>query len=393
MHGGATKINIKMNNFKKIFTWLLLGTVIYSCGQSGEEAYVSRYEIALDSLILPLDNFSGNGRLEIYGDKILYLDEMYAQATIYSLSGDSVGRQLNRGKNYSEIPAIENYVHLPDGSHLFMEDWNFYHYNKEWEYQGKFRINWNGSIGYSDLMSEPAKYVAMPDMYETAYIHSQVDMLTDSTLIINIDTEHLHFNAFNTAGYYKEAKTFAEISLATGKVKRVFGNKPAAYQQYNFVPHLIGQYFTSDKSHFYVGHEVDPKIYVYDREFNLVDEFGVAGTGMNTNYVESNTLETVDDMKAFHASRSTEGYYTHLWYSQAQGLLFRTYTTGGEYNSLRKNPKRLQVYENKELVADVAVPENFRVIAYRAPYFYAEGILDEGNSRLGIYRFQLKSNE
>ncbi|MEM7108122.1 MAG: hypothetical protein AAF519_07835, partial [Bacteroidota bacterium] len=366
-------------------------TVLYSCSQPEKETYVQRYELVLDSLILPLDNFSGKGRLEIYGDTILYLDELYAQATLYTLAGDSAGRKLNKGRNYAEIPVIENYLHLPDGSHLLMEGWNFYHYSKAWEYRGKFRINWSGRVGYNDLMLEPEKYVDVPDMYELSYIHSQISMLTDSTIFFNIDTEHMRFNAFTTEGYYKEARTFAELSLRTGRVKRVFGKKSPAYRQYAFVPHLIGQYFASGGPHFYVGYEVDPKIYQYDRDFNPITEFGVAGIGMNTNYVESNTVETADDTKAFHASRTTEGYYTHLWYSPERELLFRTYTTGGKYNRMKQNPKRLQIYEDRKLVADVDVPDRFRVLAYRAPYYYAEGILDEGNSRLGIYRFQVNT--
>jgi len=379
-----------MKHLRYIFLLTLAALVLYSCSQSEEETYTPRYEIALDSLILPLDNFSGKGMLEIYGDTILYLDELYAQATLYTLTGDSVGRQLRKGSSYAEIPVIQNYLHLSDGSHLLMEDWNFYKYSKNWKFEGRFRINWHGKVGYNDLMLYPEKYADKPDMYELAYINSQLGMLTDSTIIFNIDTEHMKFNAFTTAAYYKEARTFAELSLKTGKVKRVFMKKSPAYQQYAYVPHLIGQYFASDDSHFYVGYEVDPKIYVYDRDFKPITEFGMPGFGMNTDYKESNTVETAYDTEAFHSSRTTEGYYTHLWYSPEKDLLFRTYTTGGKYNRMMQNPKRLQIYEDKKLVADVDVPDRFRVLAYRKPYFYAEGILDERNSRLGIYRFQLK---
>ncbi len=379
---------------KNVFFYLIISaylSLLYACGSIATNEFTPKYSISLDSIMLPLDNFSGRGRLAIYKDTILYLDELYAEANLYSLQGDSIGRRVNRGRNFGEIPQIHNYLYLPDSGHLLLEDWNFYLYDKAWNYRRKFRIDWNGSVGYNLLLTEPEKYVDLPDMYEFAYIHNQLEQITDSTLLLNIDTEHERLNAFATEAYYEKARILAEVSMHTGKVKRVFGNKSDKYQEYRFIPHLIGHYYDFDGTYLYVGFEPDEKIYQYTTDFKLIHKFGVAGIGMNTDYTETNTVETAYDAEAFTKSRTTEGYYTHIRYFPQLQWLFRTYTLGGVYNEQNQNPQRLQVYENQQLVADVLVPMRFRVLAYIAPYFYAEGILDEANGRLGVYRFTLEN--
>lgn len=95
-------------------------------------------------------------------------------------------------------------------------------------------------------------------------------------------------------------------------------------------------------------------------------------------------VRSMEDMPVYRRNRNTKGRYGWIEYIDETGILFRSYVKGR--NSLTDG---LQVYSDDVMVADVDVPEGFRVVGYIEPYYYSQVFEDDENGKLEIMRFRL----
>lgn len=136
------------------------------------------------------------------------------------------------------------------------------------------------------------------------------------------------------------------------------------------------------QGNFYVTYEADSLIYVYDKNHRRTCLFGFSGRNMDTDYMSTPTLSDV--RKNYANERKRRGYYNWIEYDDINGLLFRSYQKGeGEPTD------GLQVYRGCDLIADLDVPKQFRVMGYIEPYYYSNVVADEEAEKLYIYRFSL----
>ena len=173
----------------------------------------------------------------------------------------------------------------------------------------------------------------------------------------------------------------------------MLGTRPDSYEEYEYIPFhvMLDYHWTSDNS-IYVTYEADSLIYVYDTSWNLKDSFGEAGIGMNTDYVESQTLDVAFDVKYFNYARNREGFYKDIYVDEEEGLVFRTYRQGSDRQDLLDetgNPLRLQIYRNKKLMEDFSVPGRFRILGKVGERYVADGYYDEQNEKQGFYLLNL----
>ena len=106
--------------------------------------------------------------------------------------------------------------------------------------------------------------------------------------------------------------------------------------------------------------------------------------GMTAMDMDYEPVRSMEDMPVYRRNRDTKGRYGWIEYIDETGILFRSYVKGR--NSLTDG---LQVYSDGVMVADVDVPEGFRVVGYIEPYYYSQVFEDDENGKLEIMRFRL----
>lgn len=212
----------------------------------------------------------------------------------------------------------------------------------------------------------------------------------DNSILLPIAFDSFHSHRYAYDSYYANAHIMGLFDASTFQIIKVVGQKSPRFLDYQYIPNHDFSYFDYASDTLFVSHEPDSLIFVYNKDFEPLYTFGNAGIDMNMDYKESQNIDEADSH--YDYSRAREGYYAYIKYFPEQNILIRTYKTGSKSSAARyifENPTRVQVYRNNTLIADFAARPRSRIMGYKTPYFYADGIVDEQNERLGVYRFKL----
>jgi|GEM_PF-833658 hypothetical protein len=286
-------------------------------------------------------------------------------------SGKDCGTVIHYGGGPNEMRgSIFAYCISPEGTHYFMDG--------------------NPAL---DVFSRNYKLLHHAEWYNSKHLENQSSRFDNTKFYIYPDAPVLRYHAGKlyasvdggdlvsnviTPGYYKKTRIIEEFKADDYSIQRYLGRmSPAA----EYMTGIWLTLFDIDPSgNFVVTYECDDMIYVYDKDFNLRYSFGQPGKDMDKNYTRQKLSKTTYDK--IQAERKIKGHYTYL--TCAGGYVFRGYATGNP-----KNQTRLQIYKGTTEIADIEVPTGFKVIGYKAPYFYSGLILDENKETAVLYRFKL----
>jgi len=191
--------------------------------------------------------------------------------------------------------------------------------------------------------------------------------------------------------YYEQSAIMAEYNFEKGTITKLMGRYSPAYKD-KIVPAFASHYYSPYKNGQYLlTFAIDHKIYITNKDFEPIKAFGLKGHFLNEDYIEKTDMtyhEIQDEL-------NTKAFYTSIYYSKDLNITFRIYKTGlaNSANDIQENlnPSRMQIYQGTDLIGDIVVPENFEIIGYKAPYFYADGYEKTGEETdsLGVYRFMV----
>lgn len=357
-----------------------------------------RYDqIALDTIFLsqpaPITDFF----LRMQGDEYYLFDKRLCKLFVYDANGNFVDQHLGLGRGPGEVSKLRDHI-SHKGEHLIIDNVHVQVFDASWRFQKQLDFSWPMVHSIAELTSHPdPSYI---DLYETKYYENRFASFSDSSLIFNIETTHPKYNAFNTKEYYQTSKIFGLYDINKQEIISVLGKKSPVYQKYSYIPNHDYHYYALANDTLFINFEPDPLIYVYDKTFSPIYAFGKPGRQMDQKYDETQNTEVIHDRNKFFIDRVTKGYYYHLSYFPGEKMLFRIYTTGmdkaiiDQVSEIIENPKRMQIYHGTTLIGDVEIPPRFRIIGYKAPYYYADGYdhyldTESSHDRIGIYRFKL----
>jgi len=344
-------------------------------------------ELQIDTLSLENTNFSYDGFLNIYSEYLSLIDKRFGLIFNFDTTGKLVSRNFGQGRGPGEIDAgyIEGHEILKNGTHLFIGSSGDVHIlSKEGKYLKKFLIDWHQSLPVieDNPNPDPGDY----SIYTLDYENFNIIADSKNQAYMPVYSEHPYFNGMLNETYYKEGRILLKLDLSTGEVTGLLGRRSPEYLKYKYLPHHATFYFDIDnEDKFYISHEIDSLIYVYDRNFKLLYTFGFKGKEMNTDYTELSAFDVKKFRKLYYEDRPGKGCYKDLKiFNNQEGLLFRSYTKGShsDYDGL-------QIYKKNTLIGDVGVPKGFKVIGFIEPYFYSDIIIDENISKISVYRFKL----
>ncbi len=386
-----------MNYFIKLFyTLLILGFILSSCEDAKESISVhdkSIKNIKIKSLELDTFKISQDvqisclGELNILNNKLYFADYRLASVNTYDTTGQFVKRKLTKGRGAQEISSLDYSLPMDNGFFI-LADYNTYFFNSDWEKQYKNRLDFQDERAFEKVLNNPEPH--FQEIYEVGWGSSSFIRQLDSVnVFIPITTSHPKINAYmkGQEAFYNEVYILGMLNITNGKIEKMIGRRPPIYleKDYRYIPNFKHIHFDIKDDKLFIGYQADSSIYVYNlNNDNYEYKFGYAGKNMNTNY---NTTNCFDEAKAtYRSDRKKFGYYHYIEYIEETNILFRGYKKGEH-----SKKDGLQIYKNNALIGHFDVPEQFKVIGYIEPYYYAQGYINEYDCTIQVFRFKLNN--
>ena len=368
-----------MKNIK----WMvvLLATIfIYRCNnvQKNENfAPVKNYPknisiktIMLEKLELEPVESSYIGELFVKNGSIGFIDHMFCWVFLFDKDGMFIERHLGQGHRSNEITCgyINGYACLNDGSFLFVGlNNNCYIYDNQFKTKGNIFIN--------NSKNEKFKDYEQPSSYSLCY-QNLIMKNYQKYLYYTIIPENENSAFIDSTKYFNNVHIIGKLNLKTGKTEKVLGNYPDVYMNDKSLEQLSFINFDIDsKGTFYLTFEADSLIYTFSKNFTPIKSFGYKGRDMNS-------LDNVDNAP-FVQSRKEGGRYSSIVYIDETNILFRTYQKDSEKGG------GLQIYKNSVLIGDLDVLDDFKILGYIYPYYYASCGIDEDDEKIILYKFKI----
>ncbi|MFQ3212970.1 MAG: hypothetical protein ACI9XJ_001824 [Marivirga sp.] len=379
----------------RLYLFFLLIT-IFGCSSQKEKSTTikssSKQAIQIDTLLIDqimLEDVNTSYVTEFYigNDGINVIDKRFGWIFHFDFGGNLISQSLGQGAGPKEINTsyIDGFVQLPNRKMLFMgSSFDIHYHDKDYERIQTKQLSWLGSQNPNKVRKGPGFDPNEFLLYTLDYQNMVLRTDNNGYFYIPINGELAHFNGYTSHEYYQEGRILAKVAIDEMKVVDLLGTRSKKYLNYKYLGHHARfSYDIDNQNMFYVSHEIDPLIYLYNSSFELKSKFGVEGKDMDTSYTEITELDPKKIRNLFFNERPKLGWYHHIEYFDNLDILFRSYKKG-----IEEQLDGLQIYKNKILVGDVSVPKGLKVIGYKEPYFYAEANSEEVTD-LFIYKFKV----
>lgn len=334
-------------------------------------------EVNLETL--PLDSVycSGEGFTGVVkNDRIYYLDRYFTWLYAFDRDGHLIERTMGIGRGPKES-VIKHSMScaFTDSGEIALSGTSL---DFEW-FSGEGKLLNRFLLPSNRRSSNPEEYCTYTTPDEV------VSRLYDGKLYTAMSSDNPEFAYIMDADkYIRNARHVSEVDLErrvpTGMYvtgyPSIYHDDPYRYTSFESV-----DFDMDNQGNVYVGFPVDSLIYVFDRHWKPKFSFGRPGTGIDADY---EYVRSVNDVEKYRRNLATKGRYSWIEYIDATKVCCRSYKKGShsEYDGL-------QIYREGQLVADVNVPKDMKVVGYIAPYYYSQVYSSEELGQLTVYRFKL----
>ncbi len=339
-------------------------------------------ELQLEAVVLDSVESSHVGLISIEQDSIFFIDQVLCEVFSFDINGTFHSKHLGKGRGPGEYSGgkIQAYCKLPGGSRFFLDGTlNKNIFDENWQRIEQFRTSWR-----RDHLDPVNPDPTDPYLYSHEWEKLIIRPFSENEILIPIYSEHKNFNVF-IDGYYQEGRIFYVFDIKNQDFVNLLGRRSPEYLNYKYIPHhSFFSYDIDSEGNFYISHEIDSLIYVYDSDFNPLYTFGISGSDMDTDYQEVPRRDIKKMRELYFEDRPLRGWYNEVEYFEETEILFRSYKKSGDspYDGL-------QIYHKNVLIGDIDVPEDFVVKGYIEPYYYSSADIDVEKGEIKIYRFKL----
>jgi hypothetical protein len=350
-----------------------------------ESEPVLRYDIvSVDTVYLKSPKSTFVGYFFWTNSSINFIDRIDSKLYQFDHQGRFNGEFLGRGDGPDNQNGIFG-IFKNEGQFYILSDTHLSLFDSTFSRQDQLNFSLGGKESYEEMLHAPR-----PDMfglYEISWISINVNLpflplQKRKGFILPVMMTHPELNGYWTTEYYKTVAMFGLFN-EDFELQKLGGIRSEEYLKFNFLPNFDYFYFTQKGDSLLVSFPIDPKIHVYDMQFNFLGTFGESGKEMKTDYISTQTLEEAESQ--WQLDQNEYGYYDHVFFDEKESLLFRTYLPKGR----GAESARLQIYKDDQLVGDLEVPIRFRVLGSVNGVFYADGIIDEEKEKLAFFKFKL----
>lgn len=387
-----------MNNqlpIRLLFAVLFCCSITISCIQEKTDnathkgVNICNASAIIDTLSVRIPESSGTGNFYMKDSIITYVDAMACTFFDISLKGKLLSRYFQKGKGPNELLSVMFAYDIKNDIHnrCFIID----NSNSVSLFNTKNRkINHLGTLdfGWSNQKHNDYKSPSLYNIVEFTDLGVSFYALSDSIVLFPLSI----YNRFTkspdviTKKRYINGAILGELNMNTMKVEEVKGKYPEAYRQ-KPMPHLEFFDYILVSDTLYVNHTVDSLIYVYKYPNKLLYCIGYECLGINRDYT---TKSTIDFNVTFKEDLQKVGLNSGILYCEENNTLCRTY-----FKSAATGECGLQIYNNNNLIADVKVPNFFKLLGYRDGYYYGICYKSEGinETLLLLYKIKIDINK
>ncbi|MCH2032522.1 MAG: hypothetical protein MK202_03290 [Tenacibaculum sp.] len=347
----------------------------------------------MDTLNFEAVDSSFDGFLRIDDKNINFIDSRFGWFFTFDVNGQLISKNLGQGAGPKEINTgfIDAYTKLSNGKHMFIgSGYDVHIHNEDFEREKILIMQWDLKNEANEITPDNLN-PEMHRLYSPDYSNFNLQEISTNEIYFPILAKHRFFNKLNSKRYFEESRILAKLNLDSKKIESLEGRKSREYLKYSF----LSNYDFFDYQHSlknektFVTYEVDSLIYVYDKNFSNLYSFGNSGKHIgNTDFYEykGGINNEKEFMEAFINEKSRTGFYKNMKYFEDEDMLIRTYYIGDS-----RTQDGMQVYIENELIADVRVPKNFKVIGRIGDYFYSNVVTNEEDNYFKCYKFKLEN--
>ncbi|MEG1738781.1 MAG: hypothetical protein RR259_11215 [Odoribacter sp.] len=349
---------------------LYLVCFVCSCSNRREERPLfapieGKKDIKYDSLSFSffyldsLELMSPVGYLQMMDSEILFLERETGLLRIYDTLGRFKEKKMGFGRAKNEIMGsdITNFgLGTNSKEYLIFDDLCYF------VFDSNYVLKTRGTME-SQVHTTPSRKVHgnNPGIYTWSYRNPVVKMYNDVIYMnVNISSRIDLFD--EKERFFGEGRTLTMIDQKTGKLDKIFARYPEIYLQHDLQAFYTSRFDIDANGFLYMSYEADSLIYQYNQELQQIKTFGFSGSNMTRNFRK---IRSEDIVKA----RQENGFYEQIKCCDNE-ILLRLYKRGVG-DTIHDG---LQIYKGTDLVGDVSVPKDFRMIGvyHNSVYFYRE---------------------
>ena len=379
-----------MKNIIRLFI-VSIAVIITACNNKQSDLYnlnnlskkdIKLTRISLDSFFLKGIYTSGIGNVVLNHDKLLFVDKVFCSVFQFTLDGEFLESKLDKGRGPDQVSGINEFTVLSSGYFIMDESWGIYTLDSNWIKKEVNRVNFKTKKELSDLKNNPQP--SDRGIYEVEYLKNIIRPLDEKRVLFPVTVEHPSLNGFfaGCEEYYNNCAILGILNVENGEVEQLIGKRSPVFLEQKYIPNFNRISYDINGKDIIISYEPDSALYIYNIIEGYKYKFGNRGRDMNTNYRRTTSFEASEDN--LHDDRLEFGYYTFVEYIEQTQLLFRGYQKGESQND------GLQIYKDKTLIADIDVPKGFKIIGYSNNYYFAQGLIDEINEIIPMYKFKIE---
>ncbi len=336
----------------------------------------------LDTLWLAIPEVFGQGSIFRQGSQLVFADQSKVRLHRFDTTGAYLRSALSKGDGPSEVFALEHFIPADDtafivGSGIFLS-----YFTNDSTRVSYSRLNMETGKSLDELFANPNP--DWVDIYQPQWptLNAQMYSFSDSILFFPMITQHVSLNAHEHLAFYATTKNLGKLDPYTGLFLGMGGLWPEVYTREAFIPNLARSTLMASGGEVFVSFMADSLIHVYDYDLKPIYQFGRGIEGMNVSFNRYEAgLETLD---SYFYDLSINPIYASV-YADDDYILRTGLPEGIQKAGI------LQVYRRSDytLIAEMKVPARCKVIGRIGRYYYADGIVDEEQDRLGVLKFLL----
>ena len=341
-----------------------------------------------DTVNIDARGTSLQGYWSILGKQLSFADEHIVRVSMYDTLGHRSNSLFSQGRGPSEFlsPPL-SFIQLESGKYLYSDkNQNLYLLSSEYIKEKHTNLIKAG-LPARNIANFINDLKATPDpnnfaMYELCF--QGYDFIEyNGNILFPVTTEHVIFNGYmgNYApDFYKKSFTVMAVDTGNLNITNLLCKFPPIYHE-KVIPNFKDCHLATDGNLLYVCFEADPNIYVLNEKFDMLGYFGEAEAEIiKDNFIETFSFEEAS--RNFFKHRKLCGHYGNL--SCFGDYVFREFFLPGD-------KKGIQIYRNYTLVHTLyPVKEDFTMIGYIYPNYYAVLECDIDNEVYSIIKFELR---
>lgn len=356
-----------MKNVSAIF--IVLATLLsVACGRTaGDKAgekTLAITEIQIDSLVISGDSTSFSGNFELMDTNLIFVDRKYCKLFPFSIYTGKPGKPFGGlGKGPNEMTGIiAGSAIEPADTSMWILDANngIYEFSSN---SGKIDYLTRLDFSWDKLERNNFESPSLYNTLEAIFLGITMMDIGNDELLMPVSIVNRHLDESNADRYLK-GHIFGLFDKKSLELKKVFGKFPEYYKD---TPLPLFEFFdyamNRRDSILYVNHAPDSLIYCYRYPDSLLYAMGFEPQGLHRDF---SYVGYDINIPAFKKDVYDVSLNTGLYYDPVDELLFRSsvidYTAG---NSV------LQVYQDKNLIAEVKVPPFFKMLGRVGDRYYA----------------------